>query len=114
MLSRRINYLCKKVLFNKRLFHVSKQCCAKREHPISRTFRILKNDFDRVVNFSFKEKFGADLDTLYPNHADIVIIGGAAMGSAIAYWLKKKSSQDGLRIVVFEKDPTVNTLINNF
>lgn len=110
MLSRRINLLCKKVISNKRLFHSSKQCCAKREHPLLRTIRILKQDVSRVVNYDFKDRFGSDLDNLYPTHADIVIIGGAAMGSAIAYWLKKKSSRDGLSIVVFEKDPTVSCL----
>lgn len=108
MLSRRLNILCRKITCNQRLFHISKQNSAKREHPLHRTIRILKNDFKRVINYDFKGKFAADLDNLFPTHADIVIIGGAAMGSSIAYWLKEKSSRDGLSIVVYEKDRTVS------
>lgn len=42
----------------------------------------------------------------FPKHADIVIIGGGAIGSSVAYWLKEKSGFEGLRVVVIEKDTT--------
>ncbi|RZB38625.1 FAD-dependent oxidoreductase domain-containing protein 1, partial [Asbolus verrucosus] len=43
---------------------------------------------------------------LFPRHADIVIIGGGAIGSSIAYWLKEKTSREGIRVIVIEKDMT--------
>lgn len=43
---------------------------------------------------------------LFPNHCDLVIIGGGAVGSSIAYWCKTMGLQ-GLRILVVEKDQTV-------
>ncbi|XP_015120491.1 FAD-dependent oxidoreductase domain-containing protein 1 isoform X2 [Diachasma alloeum] len=47
-----------------------------------------------------------DIDsTYYPSHVDVVVIGGGAIGSSIAYWLKKMSN-GGLSVVVIEKDPT--------
>lgn len=46
---------------------------------------------------------------LPPERADIVIIGGGVIGWSIAYWLKNKNrAQDGVRVVVVEKDPTVS------
>lgn len=46
---------------------------------------------------------------LPPERADIVIIGGGVIGWSIAYWLKRKlMSQDSLRVLLVEKDPTVS------
>lgn len=46
---------------------------------------------------------------LPPERADVVIVGGGVIGWSVAYWLKRKPmSQDGLRVVVVEKDPTVS------
>lgn len=49
-----------------------------------------------------------DKSIIYPEHADIVIIGGGFIGSAIAYWLKKRTGE-GLTVVVLEKDFTVSS-----
>lgn len=43
---------------------------------------------------------------IFPNHCDLVIIGGGAIGSSIAYWCKTIGLQS-LRIVVIEKDQSV-------
>ena len=40
-----------------------------------------------------------------PVSADVVIVGGAAIGSSIAYYLAQDPAFTG-RIVVVEKDPT--------
>lgn len=57
-----------------------------------------------------RAKGGVDALIECPNHVDIVIIGGGAMGSSIAYWLKEMSGEHGLRILVVEKDPTVSKI----
>lgn len=44
-----------------------------------------------------------------PTHCDVAIIGGGAVGSSIAYWLKKKAG-DGLKVAVVEKDKCVSFL----
>ncbi|XP_012149506.1 FAD-dependent oxidoreductase domain-containing protein 1 isoform X2 [Megachile rotundata] len=42
---------------------------------------------------------------IIPQQCDVVIIGGGAMGSSIAYWLKKRVFKD-LKVIVIERDPT--------
>lgn len=42
-----------------------------------------------------------------PSTCDVLIIGGGAIGSSIAYWLKKKVYREEFSVVVVEKDPTV-------
>ncbi|CAH1962340.1 unnamed protein product [Acanthoscelides obtectus] len=49
------------------------------------------------------------LDREFPRFCDVVIIGGGAMGSSIAYWLKEKTGVDGIRVVVVEEDNTYKT-----
>ena len=44
----------------------------------------------------------------FPGNCDVVIIGGGAMGSSVAYWVKKQAGMD-LKVVVIEKDPLVKT-----
>lgn len=58
---------------------------------------------------SFQDEWVVD-STSYPYHADVVIIGGAAMGSSIAYWIKKIAGE-GLSVLVIEKDPSVSIVI---
>lgn len=97
------------------------------ENPISRTFRLLKNDMGTVKNFFVSpknatyEKPVEQLDirdfankqtetTEFQSHCDVLIIGGGGIGSSIAYWLKKRAFS-GLNVVVLEKDPTVFIII---
>ncbi|XP_011190712.1 FAD-dependent oxidoreductase domain-containing protein 1 [Zeugodacus cucurbitae] len=91
-------------------------------HPIKRTFKLLGNDMRKVKSFFsplFEKKFNnveenpeptiqMD-DNEFQTHCDVLIIGGGAVGSSAAYWLKKKARQ-GLNVVVIEKDfPHLNT-----
>lgn len=41
---------------------------------------------------------------------DVLIIGGGAIGSAIAYWLKKMMYRKEFNVGVIEKDPTVRLI----
>ncbi|PNF23904.1 FAD-dependent oxidoreductase domain-containing protein 1 [Cryptotermes secundus] len=91
----------------------------KPEHPIKRTFRILGNDMKTAKNKveSFVERMqgirelsnkilkSPYRDGIFPEHCDIVIIGGGAMGSSIAYWLKQRAP-NAITVTVIEKDPS--------
>ena len=99
------------------------------EHPVKRTKRILTNDLKRVKNY-MKDKFdfyrritptmrrhSAPIEaidrfiqnreniTLFQSHCDVLVIGGGAIGSSIAYWLKQRA-REGLNVLVVDKDPT--------
>lgn len=99
----------------------------KKENPIDRTLRILKNDMGKVKNIvtpNFMKSKTSDkiadlkgLDNFLENrdrsdifqtHCDVLIIGGGGVGSSIAYWLKKRA-REGLNVVVVEKDSTVSS-----
>lgn len=70
------------------------------ENPLSRTWRILSNTGNYMREDAEK--------TIFPSHVDVAIIGGGAVGCAIAYFLKEKSGKEGLKVLVIEKDPTVS------
>ncbi|XP_067001498.2 FAD-dependent oxidoreductase domain-containing protein 1 isoform X2 [Anabrus simplex] len=114
---------CRKLIFND--VHVRKAACCsmcKRyksdtgkpveppepEHPVFKTIRILKNDLKRVKSvFSSEEQEQDDSSEqkFLSSHCDVLVIGGGAVGSSIAYWLKQRAPQ-GLHVVVVEKDPS--------
>lgn len=104
MLTSRVGFLVKTVNFR------SFQTCRhlrKGENPIARTFRILKDDIKQATGaFQSKTELGPT-NEIFPSHCDVAIIGGGAMGSSIAYWLKERTRK-GLNVVVVEKDPTVS------
>lgn len=82
-------------------------CLSKRENPIQRTIRILASDvkktFSKIKNIKRPQIVNA-----IPTHTDVLIVGGGAMGSSIAYWLKEKTNFDSFNLVVLEKDLTVS------
>lgn len=74
-------------------------------NPISRTLKIIGND----IKLGTKYNSDIPLDR-FPRYCDVAVIGGGAMGSSIAYWLKERTRK-GLNVVVIEKDPTVSIYI---
>lgn len=107
MLSSRFTVFCRKVVtHNKRLFHNTKPRYEERIHPLRRTIKILTDDIKLATKP--REERTSILSNIFPSHVDIVIIGGAAVGSSIAYFLKHKTGINGLRIAVIEKDVTVS------
>lgn len=52
-----------------------------------------------------------DNNSNFQTHCDVLIIGGAGIGSSAAFWIKQKTFQ-ALNVVVVEMDPTVS--ISNF
>ncbi|KAJ8729517.1 hypothetical protein PYW08_001098 [Mythimna loreyi] len=71
---------------------------ARNQNPFEKTMKVLANDMPSFLG-------SKDKSSMYPEHADVVIIGGGFIGSAIAYWLKKRTGE-GLTVVVLEKDFT--------
>ncbi|XP_050733991.1 FAD-dependent oxidoreductase domain-containing protein 1-like isoform X2 [Eriocheir sinensis] len=45
------------------------------------------------------------VEAVWPSHCDVLVVGGGAVGSSIAYHLKEHA-RDGLSVVVVEEDPT--------
>lgn len=109
MFCRRSLEFCCKLISNKRSFHRSVKLNNEFENPIWRTFRILRDDVF-LRNRIFANDRITTISREFPRQADIVIIGGGAIGSSIAYWLKEKTSYKGLRVVVIEKDATVKII----
>lgn len=75
---------------------------ARSHNPFTKTLNVLANDMPSFLS-------SKDKSTVYPEHADVVIIGGGFIGSAVAYWLKKRTAE-GLSVVVLEKDFTVSSV----
>lgn len=111
----------------------SKDESKDKNHPVTRTLNILKNDMQKVKKFltpsasnisqnsseypeqsdnvneklkKFKGTSAGVSNQEFQTHCDVVIIGGGGVGSSVAYWLKEKA-RDGLNVVVVERDPTV-------
>lgn len=89
------------------------------EDPIKRTFRILKNDVEkplaRIQNYFRPANINKNKENNkqpeydnFQTHCDVLVIGGGAMGSSTAFWLKTKA-RSGLNVVVIEKDPSYET-----
>ncbi|XP_052756904.1 FAD-dependent oxidoreductase domain-containing protein 1 isoform X2 [Galleria mellonella] len=77
----------------------------RKDNPFVKTWKVVAKDVPEFLGINKRS-------TIYPEHVDIVIIGGGFIGSATAYWLKKRAA-DGLSIVVLEKDITYTNIQNN-
>lgn len=73
----------------------------------------LKRDWKTLKRVLSSNREFSDFEALWrgseiiPTQCDILIIGGGAIGSSIAYWLREKIHRDDFSVVVIEKDPTV-------
>lgn len=74
---------------------------AKQRHPFTRTWETLFQDVKDSLYMSKRP--------IFPEHADVVVVGGGFIGASTAYWLKNRAG-DGLSVVVLDKDPTVSIL----
>lgn len=95
-------------------------------NPLARAVGIMKDDIkdylsigskspvDPNTNESVDQKSSSEgngkssssgIGEIFPSHCDVLVIGGGAVGSSIAYHLKERALQ-GLRVVVVEKDAT--------
>ncbi|XP_024871919.1 FAD-dependent oxidoreductase domain-containing protein 1-like, partial [Temnothorax curvispinosus] len=79
--------------------------------PGQKIIKGLKRDWKTLKRVLSPNREFSDLEALWkpeiiPSHCDVLIIGGGAIGSSIAYWLKQKIYRDEFNVVVIEKDPT--------
>ena len=42
-----------------------------------------------------------------PRETDVLVVGGGAVGSSVAYWLKQRNPK-GISVTVVERDPSVS------
>ncbi|KAL0894682.1 hypothetical protein ABMA27_013227 [Loxostege sticticalis] len=79
---------------------------SQEKNPFVKSWDVLKNDVSHFLGVNKKPAF-------YPQHVDVVIIGGGFIGSSIAYWLKTRTGE-GLSVLVLDKDLTFQNVQKNF
>lgn len=77
----------------------------KVKHPFVKTWDVISQEIPVLLG-SKKQPI------VYPEHVDIVVIGGGFIGSSVAYWLKSRTGE-GISVVVLEKDLTYKEVKNN-
>lgn len=60
--------------------------------------------------YNFVPRTSEVTEAVWPAHCDVLVVGGGAVGSSIAYHLKE-NARDGLSVVVVEEDPTVSQIL---
>ncbi|XP_012149508.1 FAD-dependent oxidoreductase domain-containing protein 1 isoform X4 [Megachile rotundata] len=94
-------------------FQMKRTFAKKGQDKTSLTLKDLKNNVVSIKEALLPKMKDDDEDLIrwmgrppiIPQQCDVVIIGGGAMGSSIAYWLKKRVFKD-LKVIVIERDPT--------
>lgn len=79
--------------------------CPPLATPIKTTLHPIKRALD-IAGITGRNDPYVQKNIGFPRHSDIVIIGGGVMGCSIAYWLKQRGHDNGLNIVVVERDPS--------
>ncbi|KAG6446280.1 FAD-dependent oxidoreductase domain-containing protein 1 [Manduca sexta] len=76
------------------------------KNPFSKTWNTISQD----IPYFFKLR---EEEIVYPEHADIVIIGGGLIGVSTAYWLNTRAGE-GISVVVLEKDFSYSEMQKKF
>lgn len=79
---------------------LSARYCSNRANPATRTWNVLTKQVPSAFGVGQSE-------FVYPEHADIVIIGGGFIGASAACWLKTRAVH-GLEVVVLDKENIVS------
>ncbi|XP_020278621.1 FAD-dependent oxidoreductase domain-containing protein 1-like [Pseudomyrmex gracilis] len=80
--------------------------------PGKKMMKSIKKEWANLKNLMSSNKEISDFTKFFneseiiPAQCDVLIIGGGAIGSSVAYWLKEKFHKEEFRIVVVERDPT--------
>ncbi|CAK1549812.1 unnamed protein product [Leptosia nina] len=86
----------KRILNRKISKFIFKRTYVTHKNPFQRTIECITSDIKYGI-------FNKAADKVYPEHADVVIIGGGFLGSSGAYWLKERAGE-GLNVVVLDKN----------
>jgi len=81
--------------------------------PKQKILKGLKRDWNVLKRVLSSDRKFSDFEALWkepeiiPTQCDVLIVGGGAIGSSIAYWLNQKIYKKEFNVVVIEKDPSV-------
>lgn len=81
--------------------------------PGKKIIKGLEKEWTNLKKLISSDKKASDFTEFFseseiiPVECDVLIIGGGAIGSSIAYWLKEKFYRKEFKIIVVERDPTV-------
>lgn len=80
----------------------SSRFASNQVNPMTKTWKILSREIPATFGFG-------EAEVVYPEHADVVIVGGGFIGASAAYWLKTRAVH-GLNVVVIDRDTAVSDL----
>ncbi|KOB68014.1 FAD oxidoreductase [Operophtera brumata] len=75
---------------------LSTRYCSNHVNPAIKTWKLLTKQVPAALGVG-------ETEYVYPEHADVVIIGGGFIGASAAYWLKSRAVH-GIEVVVLDKD----------
>lgn len=84
--------------------------------PRVRLLKALKRDwtwFKKLLSNDKRQLLKSELwwekPNIVPYQCDVLIVGGGAIGSSVAYWLRKMVYRKEFNVCVIEKDPMVRS-----